>query len=137
MTLRDPNIFSKRRGTVYVAVLAVATLVSLLGISAVTAGRLRARASNTGSDILDAQAYAQAALDLGRLTISLDSNWRNTQAKGWWAHNVAIGGGTYSLSVYDPLGNGNLNQNTTDPVILVGYGTRGTATQQVQVQLSP
>jgi hypothetical protein len=122
---------------VYVSVLAVATLVSLLGISAVTAGRLRARASGTGSDILEAQAYAQAALDLGRLTISLDSNWRNTQTKGWWAHNLAIGSGTYSLWVYDPNGNGQLNQNTTDPVILIGYGTKGTATQQVQVQLSP
>src|SRR2546423_2958379 len=77
-----------RRGTVYVSILAVATLVSLLGISAVTASRLRARASNTGSDVLDAQAYAQAALDLGRLTISLDPNWRTTQSKGWWANNV-------------------------------------------------
>lgn len=127
----------RRRGTVYLTILSVATVVSLLGISAVTAARLRARASNAGRDILDAQNYAQAALELGRLTISLDPSWRSSQTKGWWAKNVAMGRGTYSLWVYDPNGTGALNQNTTDPVILVGTGNCGTATQQVQVQLAP
>ncbi len=134
-TLNNLRRTSARRGTIYVTVLSVATLVSLLGISAVTAARLRGRSSGSGGDVLDAQAYALAATELGRLWISQDPNWATNRTNGYWATQVALGKGTYSLNVYGTTAGGALTSNK--PVILVGTGYQGTATQSVQVQLTP
>lgn len=131
--IRHPR---RRAGAIYLIVLATSMLVALLGLSALMAARLRLRNAGPTGDMLEAQLYAQSAVELGRYWINNDPNWRTSRTKGWWAQNVSLGKGKYSLSVVDPNGTGALNQNTTDPVVLTGVGMRGNATQQVQVQLN-
>jgi Tfp pilus assembly protein PilX len=126
----------RRAGAIYLIVLATSMLVALLGLSALMAARLRLRNAGPTGDMLEAQLYAQSAIELGRYWINQDPNWRTSRTKGYWAQNVALGKGKYSLYVVDPNGTGALNQNTTDPVTLTGTGMRGTATQQVQVTLN-
>lgn len=126
----------RRRGGIYVAVLGAAMLVTVIGLGALTASRLRGRDVTTRADMADARACALAAAEFGRNAIASTPAWRTSHNNGVWTSGMTFGNGTFSLAVTNPPSN-NLNNSPTDPVWLTGTGYKGRATQIVKVQLAP
>ena len=124
-----------RRGTVYVFVLALAMIVLTIAIGSLSIVRAQSRSSIDQGDAADAQQYAISAIELGRLMIANDANWRSTQTNGTWLNKQVIGQGTCSLSVVNP--NGALDNSIFDPVIMTGTGFKGNASHSVKVTLMP
>ena len=69
---------SSRRGSVYLAVLGTAMIVSVLALSALALQRVQNRMLTSSADVRQAQLNAEAAIELGLLTIKNDPNWRTT-----------------------------------------------------------
>ncbi len=126
--------YRHRGASLYLVVLAGAFLVSLIGISALTAVRIQRRSAESAGDLIEARFYARSAIDMGLFWIETDSNWRDYHTSGSWADDVPIGTGTFSLNGVDP-GDGNLSDADSDPVVLTGTGVKGDARHKTQVTL--
>ena len=124
-----------RRGGAYVAVLALSMIVTAIAVGAIAIVRAQARGSDALSDAAEARLYALSAIELGRLWISQDSSWRANHPNGAWATNQPIGNGTFTLEGTDPV-DGILANRPHDPLVLKATGTKGSATQIVQVTLA-
>ena len=123
-----------RRGGVYILVLGTCALVATVALGAVLASRAQARVADETGDAADARAHAQSALELGRLWIEQDPDWRTNRPNGAWITDHAFGAGAFSLSVIDPKDNDLANQ-PHDPVIMTATGVRGRARQLLQLTL--
>ncbi len=130
-----PSPLVRRRGSAYLVVLAVSLIVATMGLGALLAIRAQARTANALSDAAEARQYALAAIELGRLAIGKDPNWRTNRTCGVWISQQAIGSGTCSLEVNDPV-DGNLANRPHDPVIFKATGIKGQARQMIEVTLS-
>ena len=125
----------RRRGSVYVVVLGAAMLVTVIGLGTWAVVRAQALTSDTLSDVAEARQCAVSAVELARLWIAQDPNWRTNRANGVWAADQPLGQGKYTLEVVNP--SGPLNNSETDPVTVTATGVRGRARQKVQVTLAP
>ena len=125
-----------RRGSVYIAVLGTAMIVSVLGLSALMIQRIQRKADQQAAHVVEARLYADAALRIGMLRIENDPGWRYSFSNGVWEADVTIGDGTYTLEGIDPS-DGDIADNATDPLVLIGHGKKGTAVQKVQITLLP
>jgi len=118
----------------YLAVLAVTMIVATMGLGALLAVRAQARTANLMGDVSEARLYALSAIELGRLWTSQDANWRSNRSNGVWVANQAIGSGTFTLEVTDPI-DGNLANRPHDPVVMKATAVKGQARQILQVTL--
>ena len=124
----------RRRGSIYIVVVGVAMIVSVLALGAILVRRIERRTSQGTADVAEARTYALAAIEIGRLRIKNDSDWRNTYSNGVWEADVPIGSGTYTLEGIDP-DDGVLNNGADHPLVLIGTGEKGLARQKMQVRL--
>src|ERR1041384_6442214 len=124
---------NRNRGSIYVLVLGVALIVTTIGLGALAVVRAQGRINDANGDAAEARFYALSAIEMGRMMIAQDSNWRNTYLSGGWPTNMPVGAGTLTLQVVNP--NGALNHASTDPVILTGIGAKGAAIQRIAVTL--
>ena len=131
----EPGPKTRRRGSAYLVVLAVSMIVATLGLGALLAIRAQARAAALLGDEAEARYYALSAIELGRLWIAKDPQWRTLRQNGVWASNQPIGSGTFTLEVTDPV-DGNLANRPLDPVIMKATATKGQARQVIQVTLT-
>src|SRR5256714_11923901 len=125
--MRQRTYARQRKGSAYVLIIGVSMLAAAITIAATLAGRSQSRALDGTNNASEARTYAQAAVDLGRLYIAQDSNWRTNRSNGSWLSNVSIGSGTMSLDTLNP--NGAMNRFDADPIVLTGSGTCGTSMQ--------
>jgi hypothetical protein len=110
-------------------------IVATLGLGALLAIRAQARAAALLGDQAEARYYALSAIDLGRLWIAQDPQWRTLRENGVWASNQPIGSGTFTLEVTDPV-DANLANRPHDPVIMKATAVKGLARQVIQVTLT-
>ena len=123
----------QRYGTIYVAVLGMSLLVTVIALGAVAAVRANARSRDRGNDVEDARFYALSGIELARLRITQDPNWRTDFTNGPWITSQSIGTGTVSVTGVNP--NGTLANSELDPVNLTATGTKGIASQMIKVTL--
>jgi len=123
-----------RRGSAYVAVLGAATLVMVIALAVITAGRVQGRSVNWGRDIIKARTCAHAGLQWGFYQISQDPDWRTNFPNGRWVSSRAVDDGKFHLDVVDPT-DGDLADAPEDPVVLTASGYRGQSRQLAQVSL--
>jgi len=126
---------SRRRGSAYLIVIAVAMIVATLGLGTMLAIRAQLRSAHSLGDAAEARLYALSAIELARLWISQDPQWRINRTTGVWAANQQIGSGTYTLEAADPV-DGNLANRPHDPLVVKATGVKGHARQRVQVTLA-
>lgn len=124
----------RRRGGVLVIVLAVALIVSVLALGAILVRRIERQATQETGDVVQARLHALTAIEVGRLRIKNNSNWRNTFSSGVWEADVSVGSGTYTLEGVDP-DDDVLNDGSGHPLVLIGTGVEGFARQKVEVKL--
>ncbi len=131
-TATPPQRF--RRGSTYVLVLGLSAIIMTMALGALALARIQARQGRGTADVAHARHCAAAAVELGRLRIKADPNWRINYPNGTWGTDVPMGRGTASLEVIDP-GDGDLADDDLDPVVLTGTGVCGEAVQKVQATL--
>ena len=122
------------RGSIYIAVLGAAMLVTLIGLSAMLVMQIQNRAAGGVNDAAEARLYARSALEMGMYWIRTDPFWRTHKGNGAWAANVPIGGGSFSLDASDPV-DGDIQTGASDPVLLTGTGVKGLSRYRLQVRL--
>jgi hypothetical protein len=127
---------SQRRATCYLAVLAVALIVTIIGLSALATGRIEFRSAESANDVVAARVYAQAAMEMGLFTMSNDASWRTSYTNDVWVPAQPIGQGTYSWKLIDEE-NGDLTADPNAPLRLYGRGIAGDAVRTYSVLLQP
>ncbi|MCK4343308.1 MAG: hypothetical protein KAY37_16460 [Phycisphaerae bacterium] len=126
----------RRCASVYVMVFSSALLVTLIGVSAVLAVRVRHRSIQGDKSFIAARGYAQSAVDLGLYTIANDPDWRTNYPNGAWFSDRSLGNGSITLTGVDP-DDGDLSDSEGDSLVLVGTGNSGEACYHLQVTLVP
>ena len=119
---------SRRRGSIYVAVLGFSMLAAVLAIGSVLASRVQMRSAGTASDMAQARINAQSAIELTKWYIYTDPTWRTDQPNGNWATGLSAGGGTFSVNVVDPI-DGDLTNRPHDPITMTATAYYGKARQ--------
>ncbi|QNN22030.1 LamG domain-containing protein [Planctomycetales bacterium ZRK34] len=127
---------SRRAGSAYVLVLATSMIVTVIGISALTAVRLRLRAAELDRSVSAAELHARSAVEMGLFWIGNDADWRTNHPNGVWETNRTVGRGTYTLQVTDPT-DSDLTNSWVDPVVVRGTGYDGRARAIYEVTLDP
>ncbi len=126
---------ARHRGSVYVLVLGASLLVAVIGISSLMAARVQRRATTASTDMIQARELARTAVD--RILwgiVTYPTTWRVIYGSGYLT-NVPFGNGTFTAALMDPV-DGDLFNNTTDPVVLTGTGNVGQATYILEVTLN-
>src|SRR5262245_59256454 len=118
----------QRRGSVYLAVLGTAMIAGVLAFSALALQRVQNRMLAASSEIHQAQLNAEAAIQMGLLSIKTDPSWRTSNPHGNWFVNRSLGEGTCTLAVTDPQ-DASLTDSATEPIVMTGIGTVGQAVQ--------
>jgi hypothetical protein len=87
---------------------------------------------------MDATAARQCALDgveVAKLWIRQDADWRTNRPAGVWATDLATGGGTVTIEVVDPV-DGNLAKGQHDALFVKCTGKKSSAKHIVSVTLA-
>jgi hypothetical protein len=126
-----------RRGSAYLAIFGATTLVAVIGFAAVTAARVQLRTTERGGDVQAARAHARSGIELARLWMQREPDWRTRRPSAVWVERQPIDrGGTVTIEVIDPSDNDLANWET-DPVVVTATGTSGAATQIERITLVP
>ena len=127
-----------RQGSVYVAVLGVAMIVSIVSLSAMQITRLQRKSALAADALAEARLMAQSAIEYALATITADSTWRTAFASGtqYPTDWVSLGGsGDFKFVLTDP--DGSLSDDVNDAVTLRGIGRSGEAVHVATVMLEP
>lgn len=125
----------RRRGAAYLLVLATTVLVATFALGGLLAARAQRLGVGLQSDAAQARLLAQSALEIGRLRISQDPQWRERLASGAWIEEQPIGSGKFSLEIKDPLDD-QLDNRPHDAVVLQATAIHGHARHRAQVTLT-
>jgi hypothetical protein len=126
---------TSRRGGIYVAVLATASIVTLIGLASMAVWRVQGATAAASADAAEARFYAEAALDATANYLSTDPAWRSNRPQGTWWSNVAFARGSYTVAGADPI-DSNFANRPYDPLVLTCTGYKGSAVHIATVTLN-
>lgn len=124
-----------RRATAYAAVIGATTLITVIGLTALTAIRVESRQSREDGDFSKAMFYARSAIEKGLYIVASEPGWRSSRPNGIWEQDKEIGDGTYTLKGQDPI-DALLANAIKDPVWVEGIGAARNATYRLRVELA-
>ena len=135
-----------RRGSIYAVVLAMAILVSLIGLSAVAVGRINLRTASAGGDAASAELLALSGIEHAIAVVNADNSWRANYIHDQSIAPVDLGSGEFSWKLQD--GTLDLNRDGTpddtdgslsgfQPVRVVSTGRVADARRSYSVVLVP
>ena len=125
-------------GTVLVLVLAVGSIVGIIGLSSMLAIRVQHRAVQLREDAARAQLAADSALHVIHTRLSTDGGWRSGHVHGQWSAAEDWGRGlsvAYRLLDEGPDADADLADDEADPARLVVRVTRGQAVRLASVRV--
>jgi len=130
----------RRRGSIYAVVLALAVLVSLIGLSAVAVGRINLRSAANSTDATAAELLAVSAVEHGVAVLNAQAHWRgNSQYFNEQTTSpIALGAGQIRWKLKDEIdGDIRLSAGGIQPVRLYGIGEVGDARRVYSVVVVP
>lgn len=132
-TLHTPS--HKRRGSLYISVMGVTLIVAMIGLSSMMSARVHLKEAANTCYKEEAQHLASSGIELGLHRIEEENDWRSA-----YTHNVEstawnLGNGTVTFKFFDD--DGNLNDDDSDPVRLIGIGRINGITFQESILLMP
>jgi len=127
---------SRRRGSVYLYVLATSILITVIGLGALMASRIQMHSARLTRDYAEARTCAVSAVEWGLLCVQQDPNWRQTRPNGIWIQDQPLGSSRFTLEGVDP-GDSQLNDSEYEPLLLTGTGTKGITRHKAEVTLVP
>jgi hypothetical protein len=113
-------------------VLAVATIVTVIGMSALTTVRIRFRAAQGGNDVAAGRFYARSAVEMAVFAVSADPDWNKTYTNDAWVSEQAIGDGSYRWKLVD-VEDGDLLAEPSTLIRVFGQGRAGDAVRTYSV----
>jgi hypothetical protein len=128
------SVADRRRGTAYLIVLGSTMLVGTIAFAALGLTRARGRAGNESMDATHARQCALDGVEIAKLWIRQDANWRINRTAGVWATDLPTGPGTVSIEVADPV-DGNLARGQHDALFVKCTGKKGQAKHILSVTL--
>jgi hypothetical protein len=134
MVMKHPR--RVRRGSMYVAVLGVAVIVTAMGLGILFAARVQGATNSLTTGTIDARLCAEAGIDSTAYYLAVTSNWRGARSNGTWFSNITFGDGTFTITGTDPV-DGNLGNRPTDPLVVRVTGTRASAVHTTEVTVRP
>ncbi len=126
---------ARQRGSVYILVLGASLIVAVIGISSLMAARVQRRAVAASAEMIQARELARSAIERGLRDIKVNSTFWRMQMAMMPPTNVPFADGTFTLTIVDPI-DGNLTNNTSDPVVFTGIGKYGDSQYILEVSLN-
>lgn len=127
-----------RAGSVYVAVLGVAMIISLVAMASMHLARNETDVVTGAEQIAHAELLAQSAVEFGIARLHFYPDWRTDFNSGdTYPSSGYINLGSGGIKVVLVDADGNLNDDHRDIVTVRGIGRVGEATQAASVQLEP
>ncbi len=120
----------------YVAVLGVALVVTVIGLSALLTVQLANRSADLLESAAKADFYAQAYVDLTLNKLVNTANWRTTYTNDTWTADRTIGEVTCAFRLVDEA-DGNLADDANEPVRVYAKATMRSAVRSYSVQATP
>ena len=136
----DMTTRPRRRGSIYAVVLAMAILVSLIGLSAVAVGRINLRTASGSSDAAAAELLALSAVEHAVSVVNTEAGWRGRAdyLQERYVGPIELGAGAFSWKLQDELdADIRLGGGGIQPVRVHGLGRAGGAVRKYSVQLVP
>jgi len=135
---RRTSLNRRRRGTAYMLVLGSALLVTVIGLSSVVVARLQHRTAESRTSMSEASLYAQSACEavVGATVVFQSFRTQWGLSNGQWYGGMPMGRGTIDFKLVDEI-DGNLNNDTDQPVRIYGKGQVDDATQYYSVVAEP
>ncbi|HBU41500.1 MAG TPA: hypothetical protein DEB57_01250 [Microbacterium sp.] len=124
-----------RRGTIYILVLMTSIIITLIGILGFRMVESQARVARIDAQRDNAAALAESAVQWGIHYVMLADDWRDSVNSSETIRTMTVGDGQISVLLFDP--DGDLADEETDAVTIVGTGTIGDASQSYAVTLQP
>jgi len=127
---------STRRGSIYLAVMGVAMIVSLIGMATMSIARLQLRSSQNLQNLEEAKAISQSGIEFGMGNMEHLSDWRTDRTHGIeMSPPLNLGNGTMTYALVDL--DEDLADDPTDRVRIRGIGRVGEAVYVTSVLLEP
>lgn len=126
---------TNRRGTIYILVLMTSVIITLIGILGYRMVQGQARVARIDAQRDNAIALAESAVQWGIHYVTLSDDWRKVAKSGQVIRTMDLGQGQISVILFDP--DGDLNNDDTDGIAVVGTGTIGDASQMLSCVLKP
>jgi len=138
MTRHNFRPSPRNRGSIYAVVMALAILVSLIGLSAVAVGRINLRTASAGGDASTAELLALSAVEHATAVINSNSQWRSTYVNDTETSSMPLGAGSFTWKLQDELDSDlRLSVGGLQPARLFGIGRVGDARRMYSVVLVP
>lgn len=125
-----------RRGSIYVFVLGVGTMLAVAGISMITLSQISIRSAGMSDDAIEASVLAESAVEAALLNMTNNSNWRTDYTNNVESSQRVLGHGTISFKFVDES-DANLSNGTSDPVRVYGLGRVRRSTRVYSVLCAP
>lgn len=127
---------SSRRAVSYAFFLTVALVVSVIGVTALTVGRIELREQLEHEDRNAGRLLAQSAVQRALFEMYSDASWRTSIAHDTWSSREAFGDGQIAWKLVDPT-YGALDTDETAAVRVYGVGAVRAATWIYSVLVQP
>lgn len=129
------NRSCNRAGTVYIMAMGASLIVACLAIAGLHTVRVQRRMNDQNSQLINARKLAEAGIEFVQHRMQTDTSWRS-----FFVHGVPMKrnatGGDFSVTLSDPI-DGNIANQTADPVVVTSTGTFGGATQKISARVEP
>lgn len=126
---------ARQHGSVYITVLAAATITAILGLSALLVVRIERRSVEMVTHAQQARVMAHGAIEYAVLRLNTDmSDWRTSLTNDTWTSPVTVGDATIRFKVADES-DGDLANNTSDPATLTVRAAVGDAVRMYSVDI--
>lgn len=129
-------LLGRRRGSVYLAVLATATFVTVVGLSSVLLGRVRLRMAEGSHDAVRATFWAQSAVEVALARLDANPNWRTTYTHDVWTADFPAGEATCRFKLVDEVDT-DLANNSLHALRVYGMASVGDAVRLCSVVVQP
>ncbi|MBC8350685.1 MAG: hypothetical protein H8E66_01780 [Planctomycetes bacterium] len=123
----------QRRGTIYVAVLGVAVILTIIGMMSVSLIRINRRAATAGFDLTEATLLAQSAIEQSMAKLTDAPAWRTAYTHDTWEVPITCGAGLFQWKLV--ANSGDLASPSNGAVKIVGRGTVNDAVQEFSVYI--
>lgn len=125
-----------RRGSVYILVLGVATMIAVVGLGTIALARSGSRVTVAERDWAEAGTLALSGIELALAEMNTSTSWRSSGSSIYSIGPVALGNGRISVTIADET-DSDLGNNTTDPVRITSTATVRAATRAYSVLAAP